>query len=892
MNVLDILMTFFTRCLLCCFILFFAISGSSNAQDDKNTWRVMPVRSIEEFEADAFGGEGEQHPHSIARSLNHPEYIYLSHDVGGSWRSTDNGDSWRKNLDKGLALQFGQSIEADPNNPDIVFLIVDPSYNYKADGYQGLYRSEDGGKSWKIVLQTQTKIERMYRHNIAYELSSADAGEAVKTWYAAFMNNGLYRSDDGGISWGDAPVADLKDHDIIYEIRAHPSDPKVVFVASNLGLFKSSEKGANLQRISSLPENISSVCVNPRHPDSIFVTAYSDGLYLSTDNGATFNKILDHPSVRLHQNHGFPERLYLTGNSRNSKYSEDGGATWKDFPVLQTFPGLGRETGWRRWFDGKISGIVSNPNDKNEAVCFTRSTIYKTTDGGESYFESATGWTGNAWSWTDNSMVFDRFDPDKFAFFCNDVGTRITTSGGEWFHENTNAQAGQWYPSKIKWYGTYSGDFYPEKGSEIMVASIGGYFKTQLMRTENLGESWELVTEGNDNEEMNLFISFNPEDPNIVYAGSKFSTDGGKTFEKFPFPEEYDSPYVIAMCKSYPDIIYALNKACTVILRSCDQGQNWEEYAKPGWNFRPFDPLPTFAADPINPKKVYTLDANHDLASFDGENWTSFDVMDNIDNDIPFNFVRNVAIDPNNPAIIYAGMFASGGSIVLRSLDAGNTWEDISYNLARMGGALKVNPHTGELFRGSMFGTWIFPAPYDTVPQPGPKLLTGVRIIQLKDTIIIGEQMQFSAEDLTGCFGDENIHWESDSPAIASVDQSGNVEAKATGFCKIKASLPGGKYFGECFLYVTAPNSIAENTVNRRSDIIIYPNPADNQLHIAGNLSENMSFKIMDITGSVCLQSDVRDSGKIDISGLEQGVYIIRIVAGQKIAALLFNVGR
>ena len=75
--------------------------------------------------------------------------------------------------------------------------------------------------------------------------------------------------------------------------------------------------------------------------------------------------------------------------------------------------------------------------------------------------------------------------------------------------------------------------------------------------------------------------------------------------------------------------------------------------------------------------------------------------------------MRTVAIDPNRPEIVYAGMLSSGIPCAWRSLDGGGSWEDITHNLPRTGlGAMAVNPHTGELFKGSGVGTWIFPAPY------------------------------------------------------------------------------------------------------------------------------------------------------------------------------------
>ncbi|RQW04794.1 hypothetical protein EH222_10645, partial [candidate division KSB1 bacterium] len=118
-------------------VAFFLTDSMSIAQGS-GEWRPLPIRSQQEFDGGLAGGEGEQHPHSIARCLHHPAIIYLSHDVGGAWKSADAGDSWQKCLDVGLYLPFGQSIQVDPNDPDIVFIIVDNSYNYLAGEFEGL----------------------------------------------------------------------------------------------------------------------------------------------------------------------------------------------------------------------------------------------------------------------------------------------------------------------------------------------------------------------------------------------------------------------------------------------------------------------------------------------------------------------------------------------------------------------------------------------------------------------------------------------------------------------------------------------------------------------------------------------------------------------------------
>ena len=862
--------------------IFVIISTRSIAQQGDTTWRLLPIRSIEEFNMDAFGGEGEQHPHSLSRCYQHPEYIYLSHDVGGSWRSTDNGDTWEKNLDKGLFLGLGQSIAVDPVDPDIVMIILDERYNYLAPDYQGLYRSEDGGENWEFVLQKNLVSERMNRHNIEFDRTAMNGDEPVKTWYAALMGNGLYRSEDGGKTWTENPLSSLEDHGKVYQVKTHPADSMIVFVATESGLFKSTNEGEGLSRVEALPENVTSLEINPIHPDSIFATVQNDGLYLSVDSGVSFERIRSHDAIRLHMNPGFPEQIYLVGNNKNSLVSHDGGATWESLPEATTFPGLGRETGWRRWIDKQLSCILPNPEDKNEAVFNSRSTLFKTTDAASTIHESATGWTGNAWTWTDNAAVFDRFDSSRFAFFCCDVGTRITTTGGDWFHANTNPQAGTWYQQgKIGWYGTYAGDFYPEAGSETMVACIGDYFHTQLMRTENLGKSWTLVTEGDAAENMNLFVAFNPEDPNIVYAGNKYSTDGGKTFTPFIFPGSHSNSYVIGMCNAYPDVIFALDHGCYAILRSCDRGQHWEVYVKPGWRFRYFDSLPTFAADPLDPSKVYTLDRNHDLASYDGEKWTSFNVMDHVDIDIPHNYVRNVAVDPNDPNIIYAGTFVAGTSKVFRTMDGGETWEDISYNLSRMGGAMKVNPHTGELYRGSMFGTWIFPAPYDEVPVPNPEDYKFSMFFSPDSvTLIEGDSLQLNLEFTLSCLEDVELFWSSSDTTVAMVDESGEVTGVAEGTCTVTATGESEYLSADCEIIVES------NPVGIRSDqdsrFNVFADSND-RLHLTFPDEVVLSgIRVYNLLGEAVLVQTYNNilpvrQKQLDVSGLTDGFYILSV---------------
>jgi len=721
--------SFARSCRLAIVILAVLYGPSLFAQS--NEWRVMPIRSEEEFNLGWIGGEAEQHPHGIARCLYHPNVIYLSHDVGGPWRSGNAGRTWRKTLATGLYLRYGQSIEVDPADPDTIFIIVDNSWNWLASNAEGIYRSRDGGETFEQVLNAEpnydSSIHRIYRHNIAYDLASVTSSNATR-WYAAFPENGLYRSDDGGDTWSGV-LSSLNGHETVYAIQTHPTDGQTVYVASSSGLYASSSRGTSLSPLGDLPSGaVSSVAIHPGTPDTIYATGRTNGLYRSLNGGTNFTLLRSFDAGRVFLNPGYPEVIYLTGINANTIISHDGGQTWITNMTTVPVPGLNRDGSWKSIIAGKQTGIVPNPDDPDEAVAFSRATLWKTTDGGQTFVDASTLFTGYSASASQSTMAFDRFNPERFAFFNNDVGMTITTNQSDFFGRRNDQAWGWKNEGYISWVGTYAGDIQPIEGSQVIVASIGYYFDTELMRTMDAGHTWELVT---SNEHRNFFISFHPDDPNVVYAGDKISHNAGQTFSYVDFGSFSNlSPEIVGLCRVQGDTIYAMDvPRREYLLRSDDRGTNWYEYAHPGWRFRLLNSFAAFAVDPVQPNKVYTLDSSHDLAIFDGTNWVGSGVLALSGGVLIDNFIRTIAVDPNHPEVIYAGTNADGLPCIFRSMNGGGTWEDITYNLPRTGmDAMQVNPHIGELFRGSLVGTWVFPPPpgltYSSTNLVHDKLLT------------------------------------------------------------------------------------------------------------------------------------------------------------------------
>jgi photosystem II stability/assembly factor-like uncharacterized protein len=690
-------------------------AASTDSSEYGDGWRVLPIRSSEEYALIMTGGEAEQHFHGMARSLYNPSYVYLSQDVAGPWKSIDSGETWVKTLDKGLFVNEGESIEVDPADEQTVFVIEHG--NWLNENANGLYRSTDGGDTWDLVLQKDTHFDsgmhRMYAHNIAYDLASATTTTPATRWYVAFHNDGLYRSDNGGVTWSTNPVSSLAGNATVYAVVTHPTDGNTVYVATSTGLYSSAARGAGLGKLGNLPSGaVSSLQINPDNPLIIYATVRGTGLYRSVNGGTTFSQIRSFDAARVFINPGHPRVIYLVAvSSPNAIVSHDGGSTWITNMTVTGAPG--RESGWKGAMTGELTGIMPDPGNAVEAVAYTHASIFKTTNGGISFTDHSTLFTGYAWSWWNTGIAFDKFNTNRFATFNNDVAVHITKNSGDFFEDDTTTDIWGWYTSgQIEWIGSYSGDIQPVSGSRVMVASIGGYWNKRLMRTADGGITWTLLGGTAGESENNYFIGFNPDHPGIVYAGNKISRDAGLTFTRIDFGSFDAGSSILGMCRAHPDTIYAMNPARTQIYRSDDQGTSWRLYTDPGWQFRKLDSVPTFTADPVNPNRIYTLDQRGDVAIFNGTGWTHTGVIDRAGTGYN-NFVRTIAVDPTHPEVIYAGMMGGGTSCIWRSMDGGKTWEDITLNLPRDGmSAMAVNPHTGELFRGSCIGTWIFPPPY------------------------------------------------------------------------------------------------------------------------------------------------------------------------------------
>jgi hypothetical protein len=186
---------------------------------------------------------------------------------------------------------------------------------------------------------------------------------------------------------------------------------------------------------------------------------------------------------------------------------------------------------------------------------------------------------------------------------------------------------------------------------------------------------WQLL--GLQNETITA-IAIDPHNPSVIYVGSQFdisaghqgklfkSTNCGHTWDTLVVGGSYTS---IVLDPKNPQIVYA---ALRPIIKSTDAGQTWRE-ASNGMRIDAETRVSEIIIDPVNTNVLYAgtggfMGGSLYKSTDGGMSWRDLGEK----NDTLRGGIASLALDPNNPRIVYAGNIGSG--VVLKSTDAGETW--------------------------------------------------------------------------------------------------------------------------------------------------------------------------------------------------------------------------
>ncbi len=256
----------------------------------------------------------------------------------GVYKSIDAGKTWtHMGLDD--TRHIGRVI-VDPRNPDIVFVAA-LGHAYGSNEERGVFRSTDGGKHWDKVLYKDEKagaIDITFDPDNSHILYAA-LWQAVRTPWSLDSGgpgSGLYKSTDGGATWKEQKGHGLPDG--VYGrigVAAAPGGSRVyaLIEAKEGGLYRSDDAGETWKKISADHRftqrawYFTHIFADPKDADEVYIL--NTGMYRSTDAGVTFNAIAAPHGDR----HGLwidptnPNRM-IEGDDGGATVTTDGGKTW------------------------------------------------------------------------------------------------------------------------------------------------------------------------------------------------------------------------------------------------------------------------------------------------------------------------------------------------------------------------------------------------------------------------------------------------------------------------------------------------------------------------------------------------------------------------------------
>ncbi|MEM7116711.1 MAG: glycosyl hydrolase [Chloroflexota bacterium] len=261
---------------------------------------------------------------------NNPDLVYvaaLGHPFGpneerGVFRSQDGGVTWDKILyqsDKAGAID----LTMDPRNPRILYATMWEAYRSFSNIVSGgpgsrIYKSTDGGDSWTDI-STNEGLPKGTLGKMAIAVSPAKTGRVWALIEAE--EHGLYRSDNGGKSW-----ERLNEERKLVErawyfthITADSTDPDTVYV-NNLGFYKSTDGGKTFATIDTPHGDNHGLWIDPVN-NRRMVQGNDGGANVSLNGGESWSTIFNQPTAQFYRidvDNQYPYRVYGTQQDNTS----------------------------------------------------------------------------------------------------------------------------------------------------------------------------------------------------------------------------------------------------------------------------------------------------------------------------------------------------------------------------------------------------------------------------------------------------------------------------------------------------------------------------------------------------------------------------------------------
>lgn len=626
---------------------------------------------------------------------NYHEY-YVAAASGGVWKTVNSGVTYEPIFDGENAFSIG-CLAIDPSNSNVVWVGTGENNNQRVVGYgDGIYKSEDGGKSWKNMgLKNSEHIGRIAidpkNSNIVYVAA-----------YGPLWNSGgergIYKTIDGGATW--VKVLNVSEHTGFNEVMLDPRYPNIVYAAAHQrqrkvftyvgggpesALYKSIDGGTTWNKLTNgIPTgDLGRIGINysPANPDLLYAVIEAGegkgGTYKSTDRGASWEK---------------QSSYFSTGNYYNKIYCDPKDVN-KIF-VINTYLGVSKDGGKKFSTLGEKSKHIDNhviwinPSNTQHYLVGCDGGVYESFDG-------ATNW--NFKSNLPVTQFYKAATDNAFPFYNIHGGTQDNFSMGG--------------PSRtLSGNGIMNSDWY--------FTSLGDGYETQIDQSN----------------------------PDIIYAQAQYGAltrydrKSGEYFYIQPQEEEgakanrwnWDAPLQISKYDN-KRLYHGANR----LYRTDDRGNTWKTISgdltrQIDRNKLPvmgkvwgvdavakntstdiFGQLTTIAENKFDENTLYvgTDDGLIQITYDGGKTWTK---IDNIEGVPSMTYVNHIISSNHDKNVAYVTFnhhrYGDFHPYVYKTIDAGKTWKPITNNLPERGTAYTiaedhVNPNL--LFVGTEFGLFV-----------------------------------------------------------------------------------------------------------------------------------------------------------------------------------------
>ncbi len=318
--------------------------------------------------------------YGVAGHADQPDTFYFGSVGGGVWKTENSGHTWVPISDEGIPIGSIGAIAVAPSNANVVYVGTgEPDIRSQHSYGIGMFKSTNAGKTWThLGLEATRQIGKIV-------VDPADANRvyvaALGHVYDANPDRGVYRSMDGGATWKKV-LFQTKDPNNVgaIDIAIDPKNPKVlyaslwgtrrppwsVYAPTNLpggGLYKSTDGGDNWKQLTGgLPTDQYvgkiGLAVAPSNPNRLWAVVDDTGAGVAAAlGGGGRGRAGDAPKTG--------GGVYI---------SDDAGATWRLVNAEQRLWGRG-------WYFEQVSVDPKNPD---EAYVINTAT-YRTTDAGKTF---------------------------------------------------------------------------------------------------------------------------------------------------------------------------------------------------------------------------------------------------------------------------------------------------------------------------------------------------------------------------------------------------------------------------------------------------------------------------------------------------------------------------